>query len=238
MIVNAPTGATAAALGGGNCSASAMSADNTDVNSTTNMAINNNVKVNAQSGDSSVTQNTKAGNATTGDATASANIANIANSSLSFSSWFGILFINVFGSWQGSFGVNTSAGGDNNKDNSNDEVSQPAGQVTQTKVFQFVPKTGGSSDQTFTPVDTSANIQNTGPGSDNHVVLAAADVQGPSGPVRHAPGKSFGLFWTAGSLFALAGILSAEEAVARRKEARAKFRKYVHAITVQPLKRY
>jgi len=37
---------------------------------------------------------------------------------------------------------------------------------------------------------------------------------------------------------ALAGVLSAEEAVARRKESRAKFRSYLDAITVQPLKRY
>lgn len=237
MIVNAPSGSTAAALGGGSCSASAMPAADTDVNSTTNSTINNNVKLNAQSGDASVTQNTKAGNATTGDATASANIANIANSTLSFSSWFGILFINVFGSWHGSFGVNTAAGGTNDKVSNDATGSQSNGQVVQTKVFHFIPKTSGdSSTQTFAPTEGSADIQNTGPGSDNHVVLASANTQGPSGP-QQQPTRSGGLFWTAGSLFALAGVLSAEEAVARRKEARAKFRSYIHGITVQPLKR-
>jgi hypothetical protein len=238
MIVNAPSGSTAAALGGGNCSASSMPATNTDVNSTTNSAINNNVKLTAQSGDASVTQNTKAGNATTGNATASANIANIANSSLSFSSWFGILFINVFGSWHGSFGVNTAAGGTNDNGGSKDATGpQTDGQVIQTQVFHFAPKSNTGS-QTFTPDNNSASIQNTGSGSNNHVVLAAASTQGPSGPVSQTSGKSSGLFWTAGSLFALAGVLSAEEAVARRKEARAKFRSYLNGITVQPLKRY
>lgn len=240
MIVNAPSGSTAAALGGGNCSASSMPATNTDVNSTTNSTINNNVKLAAQTGDASVTQNTKAGNATSGNATASANIANIANSSLSFSSWFGILFINVFGSWHGSFGVNTAAGGTNSNGESNDATGpQTTGQVIQTKVFHFIPRSsGGTSDQSFTPVEGSASIENTGSGSNNGIVLASAHTQGPSGPVSQPTNKSSGLFWTAGSLFALAGVLSAEEAVARRKEARAKFRSYIHGITVQPFKRY
>jgi len=236
MIVNAPTGSTSAALGGGNCSSSAMPAADTDVNSTTNSTINNNVKLRAQSGDASVMENTKAGNAASGDATASANIANIANSSLSFSSWFGILFINVFGNWQGSFGVNTTAGG--TADSSSATEPQVIGQPAQTQVFHFNPKTtSGSSGQTFIPTDNSANVQNTGPSTGNHFVLASADTKGPSGPVQ-TPGKSFGLFWTAGSLFALAGVLSAEEAVARRKETRAKVRSYIRGITVQPLKRY
>jgi hypothetical protein len=156
---------------------------------------------------------------------------------LSFSSWFGILFINVFGSWQGSFGVNTAAGGTNSDGSGKDATGpQTNGQVIQTQVFHFAPKSN-SGNQTFTPDNSSASIQNTGAGSNNHVVLAAANTQGPSGPVSQTSNKSSGLLWTAGSLFALAGVLSAEEAVARRKEARAKFRNYIHGITVQPLKR-
>jgi len=241
MIVNAPSGSTAAALGGGNCSASSMPAADTNVNSTTNSTIDNNLKLNAQSGDATVTRNTKAGDATTGGATASANIANIANSSLSFSSWFGILFINVFGSWHGSFGVNTAAGGSNNNNGGTNNTSDGphGGQVVQAQVFHFIPETTSSSDnQTFTPVEGSASIQNTGSGSNNGTVLAAANTQSPSSPSLQPTSKSSGLFWTAGSLFALAGVLSAEEAVARRKEARAKFRSYLDAITVQPFKRY
>jgi hypothetical protein len=212
-----------------------MPASDTDVNSTSNLGINNNVKLRANSGDASVTENTRAGNATSGNATASANIANIANSTLSFSNWFGILFINVFGNWQGSFGIDTAAGGVKSD-------SGPAGgQTVQTQVFHFAPKTNSASgDQTFTPVNASADIQNTGPTSQssNRTVLAAVGTQDKARPSAQQPNHSVGLLWTAGSLFLLAGIITTEETIARRKEARANLRRYVHSITVQPFKRY
>ena len=65
---------------------------------------------NAQSGNATVRNNTLGGNATTGDAKTSVNVMNLANSSFNLSDWFGILFINVFGNWYGSFGVDTAAG--------------------------------------------------------------------------------------------------------------------------------
>jgi hypothetical protein len=108
MIVDAPTGATAAALGTG-VTANNVAPDLTiDVNN--NSTIVNNLNLNSQSGDATVAGNTKAGNATTGNATASANVANIAGSQLGLSGWFGVLFINVFGSWLGSFGIDTEHG--------------------------------------------------------------------------------------------------------------------------------
>ena len=108
-ILDAPAGSTAAALGGGvtkNSLASDVSLTNT-----TNSAITNDVSVAAASGNATVDHNTTAGNARSGNASASANIANIAYSNLSLSDWFGILFINVFGTWNGSFGIDTEAGG-------------------------------------------------------------------------------------------------------------------------------
>jgi hypothetical protein len=108
-IVDAPAGSTAAALGGGLTDNRSLGAD-TEINSTNNGQVNNNVLVNARSGDASVNHNTTAGNAVTGSASASANITNISNSSLSLGDWFGILFINVFGAWEGSFGIDTAAG--------------------------------------------------------------------------------------------------------------------------------
>jgi hypothetical protein len=105
MIVNAPAGATSASLGGG------ITANNTAaIDNSFNAGITNNIAANAQSGNATIGQNTKAGNATSGDAKAAVNLLNVANSNLSLSNWFGILFINVFGNWSGSFGVNTSAG--------------------------------------------------------------------------------------------------------------------------------
>lgn len=110
MIVNAPAGTTAAALGdatstGGTCGCSGL-----NVNSTTNSQINNNINLSAATGNASVTGNGSGGNATSGNATASANIVNIINSDISLTGWFGILFINVFGTWDGSFGIDTAAG--------------------------------------------------------------------------------------------------------------------------------
>jgi hypothetical protein len=109
VIVDAPTGATAAAIGNGvtqNTTTNAASA----ISSQNNAQITNNINLAAQSGNAAVTNNTNGGNATSGNATSSANILNMSQSSLGLTGWFGILFINVFGSWLGSFGVDTPQG--------------------------------------------------------------------------------------------------------------------------------
>lgn len=107
MIVDAP-GATSAALGSG------VIRDTVNVNNDTNInnaaKIVNNLDLSSASGDATVSKNTVAGDAITGDATASANIANISTSEFNLSDWFGVLFINVYGTWVGSFGINTAAG--------------------------------------------------------------------------------------------------------------------------------
>lgn len=107
MIVDAP-GATSAAIGSGVTNHDIDASGETNVNN--NSKIVNNLNLDAESGDASVTSNTKAGDATSGDANASANIANIDTSEFNLTGWFGILFINVYGSWIGSFGVDTEAG--------------------------------------------------------------------------------------------------------------------------------
>lgn len=110
MIVNAPAGATAAALGSGD------TVQNTSINNTleadidNDFTIENNINLNAQSGNVTGQHNTTVGNATSGDATASANIANFSNSNFSLGGWFWALFINVFGKWNGSVGIDTAAG--------------------------------------------------------------------------------------------------------------------------------
>lgn len=118
LIMDAPDGTTAAALGGnitGNGPGSTNSINSNtdtdvDIDVTTNNQINNDINVTAASGDATVRQNTSGGDATTGDATASANILNVTDSQFALSDFFGILFINVLGSWNGSFGINTEAG--------------------------------------------------------------------------------------------------------------------------------
>ncbi len=109
LIVDAPVGATAAVLGSG-VTSDTLTSGSQNINASNNSQITNNINLASHSGNASVTDNTKGGNATSGNATASANIANISTSTFSLSDWFGVLYINVFGSWYGSFGINTANG--------------------------------------------------------------------------------------------------------------------------------
>jgi hypothetical protein len=108
VIMNAPAGTTAAELGGGITNNTANSTNSTTTaNYTNNNTINNTIDDNASTGNATVSDNTSGGNATSGNASASANLLNLIDSQLSVSNWFGILFINVFGTWDGSLGVET-----------------------------------------------------------------------------------------------------------------------------------
>jgi hypothetical protein len=112
LILNAPAGQNTV-LGTGPNSSNTINGttnNNTNVNATANSSIVNNVTGTAQSGDASVTDNTNGGSAKTGNASVAANIFNLIGSKLSLNGWFGVLFINVLGSWNGSFGINTAAG--------------------------------------------------------------------------------------------------------------------------------
>lgn len=138
MIVNAPSGSTSAELGGDITG----STPNTPMGTTTNTSsfgINNNVSVAAATGDATVTDNTTADDATSGNANTAVNILNMTSSNLSLSNWFGVLFINVFGNWTGSFGVNTAAG-DSSATQQSDNTS-----------------TGGTQDATTSTGDTSGS---------------------------------------------------------------------------------
>jgi hypothetical protein len=134
MIVDAPAGATAAALGTG-VTNNSVTPDLT-ITADNKSTITNNINLNSQSGDASVTQNTNAGNATSGNATASANVANVSNTQMGLSGWFGVLFINVFKNWFGSFGVDTSAGNQPPQTS----ITTPPASSAPPQVFQFVEK--------------------------------------------------------------------------------------------------
>jgi hypothetical protein len=132
VIMNAPAGATAAALGGG-----ATASDNATVTANTNATITNNIDVNAKTGNAAVTDNTKAGSAKSGDAGTVVNLLNLENSRLNLSGWFGVLFINVFGNWFGNFGVYNPASQSAGRGAGEAPESQP-GQSATKPVFQFV----------------------------------------------------------------------------------------------------
>lgn len=129
MIVDAPQGATAAMIGNGVTKNTTYAPDLT-VEADTTHGITNTIAVTAQSGDATVAQNTTGGSATSGQARALANVANVSGSQFGVSDWFGVLFINVFQNWYGDFGFDTPYG---NTDTT--EPPKPEGPV------QFIPKT-------------------------------------------------------------------------------------------------
>lgn len=131
VIMDAPSGTTAASVGGG---ISSNTFSNADINATTDTKINNNINVHAKSGDITAANNTNVGNVSTGNASSSVNLLNFINSHVSLSDWFGILFINVFGTWNGSFGVNTAAGGPDGPDTPTSTNETPP------QVFSFAAK--------------------------------------------------------------------------------------------------
>lgn len=134
MIVGAPEGSTAAAIGNGVVSNNIAPDLTIDVNN--NSRIVNNLNLNSQSGNATVTDNTTAGNATTGNATASANVANVSGSQVGLTGWFGVLFINVFKNWFGSFGIDTAAGNPVTPGMGGTDTAPP----TTAQPFQFIPR--------------------------------------------------------------------------------------------------
>lgn len=113
LIMDAPQGATSAVLGG-NVSSNTLNPSlpegSTTLNNTNQNTITNNLNLSARSGDASVTDNTTAGDAKSGDAKIAANVGNIIDSTFGLSKFFGVFIINVFGDWFGSFGVDTPYG--------------------------------------------------------------------------------------------------------------------------------
>jgi hypothetical protein len=168
LIVNAPAGSTAAEIGGGisssgpNSSNSSNTTDNTNstLNNSANQQINNNITTNAKSGNASVDENTKGGNATSGNADSAVNLLNVENSSLNLSNWFGILFINVFGTWNGDFG--TTADFPASTSNSDAATS---GSFVAAPAMRFVPNGGSGTSTGNTSSPLTSYLTGTAAGS-------------------------------------------------------------------------
>lgn len=163
LIMDAPAGTTAAELGGGITQNSGLPATNTTINNTNNDQINNNINVAANSGSATVSQNTTAGNASSGNATAGVSLSNFIGSQLDLSNWFGILFINVFGSWHGNFGIATPTA-----DSSTSTTESTTNNTPQ--VFNFIASNDGS--YHITPLSSSGSQSN----SENPPIIQAKAV--------------------------------------------------------------
>lgn len=146
LIMNAPAGTNAIAATGPDSTNTIVGGGDTniDVDVNENSQINNNVRTTARSGDADVTGNTVGGNASSGDAAAGANILNMIDSSFDISDWFGVLFINVFGTWLGSFGVDTAYGdGEAFTANGNNTPANNASNSSTTNIAAASPKPSG-----------------------------------------------------------------------------------------------
>lgn len=196
VIVDAPVGATSAAIGNGVTSDAVVPPNLTIVNNNNNQ-ITNNINLNSLSGNATVAANTLAGNAVSGNATSSANIANITNSQFGLTGWFGVLFINVFGNWEGSFGINTLAG---------DSINTSSG-GSNNRVIEFVPKPDATTSKvTLVSKNSSNNYSITEASSkpDPTTVLAGATGNNskPTGyPLELTLPKTVNFALLAGSLF-------------------------------------
>lgn len=216
VILDAPAGTTSALLGG---NITANTADNQTVTATADNAITNNISVAASSGDVSSTRNTLAGSATSGNASTDVNLANFSNDSLDLSGWFGILFINVFGSWYGNFGVApVPAAGDYHG-------GSPAGHATPTKpapVFRFVPQAAAAGNSGVSPAAVKGGSQPAGANLGQHV-LAARTIKSTGGTlpatgiVPDAPGGHH-IAWgiVSGALVLAAGLFLASRKATSR----------------------
>lgn len=168
-IVASPNGATTALLA---TDILQQSAQPSMVAATSTTNITNIINVSAQSGNALVTKNGTAGDATSGKAFASANIVTIANDRMKLSGWLGILFINVYGNWTGSFGIDTASGNP-------PQPTQPSAIIINAAPIQTVHPTAGLVTRLIPAV-----IASTSP-SDPPVLQAVAVTQ-PSGSVLSA----------------------------------------------------
>ena len=179
MIMDAPSASSA--LVGGNTTSQTM-AGSQNITTEDRIRLANNINVTAESGDVALTNNTEAGDGTSGDTSAVVHIANIANSQFSFSRWFGILFINIFGSWMGSFGVDTHAG--DPIPPAAQKPSAPTLTNQHIRVFRLVTNSTQNSDITNVsrvqePVQENTTHETN---KDQTMVLATTDQQPPANP--------------------------------------------------------
>jgi len=202
LIYDAPAGTNAVAATGPGSNNTIDDTHNltVDADIESNSLIDNDVDVSAKSGDATVSDNTTGGNAKSGDATVGVNVLNMIDSEFNIDDWFGVLFINVFGSWIGSFGVNTEAGNQptvaatGGQGGGADTAAPTAAAATMPEVFRFVPGGGSSDNDNPTAAGMVAGESNTAPPSAQ--VASAA-------PAPHASGSPStvavsGTVWLAG----------------------------------------
>lgn len=216
MIVNAPAGSTSAALGN--------ITQNTDnslaIDANNNQSITNNITARATTGDATVSDNTRAGNATSGNANTAVNLLNISDSQFSLSDWFGVLFINVFGTWNGSFGIDTAAGtiASPNTSVATSTSSTEEAPISEIRAFRFVPSSNGKYTMQPTDEDTATAAL-----ASAHVLSSTGSADDPQPQqTQHAKdtAKAARSNWwfSALGIIVAASLLGTERVISRRNE--------------------
>jgi hypothetical protein len=172
-LLGEPTGSTSAEIGGGITQDTVSPTSQTTATNTS--TINNTVDLTSITGSATVANNGVGGNATTGTATAIADITNILGSQINLSGWLGILIINVFGTWNGSLAIQPTSPTTTQTDSSNT-----------TQQNQTTPSYQGATDDghTYTIADPPLSL------NEDRVDLASA--QHVLGATTVLPDNNFG----------------------------------------------
>ena len=218
-IVGAPTGSTSAMLGSDGQATANSNPATGQLTDTSTASITNNVAVNATTGDANVTNNGTAGNATSGNASASANILNMANDNLSLSGWFGVLFINVFGTWDGNVTVESPTNVDTSNTNTSTNNTSSAVTTAQNSTNTpptNTPQTAVLADETMTPApnESTPTQQNISVSSPQNGVLGASTTRAII-PLTHSSNSRWHFAAAGVGLSALLAI--GDLLIARRK---------------------
>jgi hypothetical protein len=185
-----------------------------NINMASSGTITNNVNVAAQSGNANVTDNTKVGAIATGTAQATSSVANLMNTALNVTHWFGVLIINVFGSWIGSVNVNTSAGDATAVAAASSQIQAPTPTVLAAVVHTFsAPLVQTSS---FSPVTVAPSVAPIlASGAAGQVLTAASHIPASDTTLASHNSDMTWLFMISALLLLLAGAVFQIEAKLR-----------------------
>jgi hypothetical protein len=215
-IMTVPGGSSTSALLTGNAvikntgaesnnQAAVSNANTAQINETHKGSITNNVDVQANSGKASAAQNTIVGNVTSGTAKVATGVSNIVNSVINVKHWFGVLIVNVFGSWTGDVG-----------DHSSPTTAAPLVSAVTSPSRTFLAPTS-----TLTPAQTSQlellpvsavtpatqmSTSKVKTNADGKVLAATAPLSSHIAASSHARNLNF-IFWGAAILLMLAGMM-------------------------------
>ena len=218
LIVPAP-GSTTTAMLGSDVQGSRDTTEGIDLNhASSDSAINitNNLTLQSQSGNATVSGNETAGDATSGNAATGANILNITDSNFLLDDWFGALFINVLGSWLGNFDIQAALA-----ETSNDTPGSTPDVIQDVQVYQFTKPTvveNTSADVTHQSSNTSngqvASVQNDD--TDKGHVFGMSTTT-PQATDNSSPSSRIDLLTLIGLIIALTIIIATSTVGVRRK---------------------